>query len=113
VMFLKDETRWPEPEKNIRIATSTELTGGYSEASQPFTDHWVEGPTAIQSDGEWMLYFDRYREHEMGAMRSPDLVEWTDVSDEISFPEDTRHGTVLKITEKELEGLLVRGPGPD
>jgi hypothetical protein len=106
VMFLKDETRWPEPQKSIRIATSSVLAGPYSEASEPVTGHWVEGPTATWNGQDWVLYFDRYRDHAMGAIRSPDLVHWTDISDRIRFPEGTRHGTVLKITRKELEVLL-------
>lgn len=106
VMFLKDETRWPEPEKNIRIATSSALTGGYSSPSGPITANWVEGPTVLQKGRGWILYFDRYREHEMGARYSEDLETWTDVSDSIRFPEGTRHGTVLKITPKELAHLL-------
>ena len=50
VMFLKDETRYPQAEKNIRIATSAELLDNYSTASEPITGNWVEGPTAIKTD---------------------------------------------------------------
>jgi hypothetical protein len=110
VMFLKDETRWPEPEKNIRIAHSPELTGGYSPPSEAITGHWVEGPTVIRTPPGWILYFDRYREHEMGALLSKDLEGWTDISDSISFPEGTRHGTALRITGKELNRLLEAFP---
>jgi len=106
VLFLKDETRWPEPEKNIRIATSNRLTGDYSPPTGPITRNWVEGPTVLKKDGGWLLYFDRYREHEMGARYSEDLETWTDVSESIRFPEGTRHGTVLKITRKELDYLF-------
>lgn len=109
-MFLKDETRWPEPEKNIRIATSPNLLGPYSPPSEPITGHWVEGPTATRApDGGWILYFDRYRDHRMGAVASKDLKSWTDISDQLRFPEGTRHGTVLRITRKELGVLLAAG----
>jgi len=110
ILFLKDETRWPEPEKNIRMATSRELTGPYSEPSVPITRDWVEGPTVARKDGGWILYFDRYREHEMGARYSVDMNEWTDISDKIRFPEGTRHGSVLRISQKELEPLLEAFP---
>lgn len=96
VMFLKDETRWPEPEKNIRIARSDNLTGPYSEPTEPITRNWVEGPTAIESDSGWVVYFDRYIDHEMGARRSADLKDWEDISDQLNFPEGTRHGTIFK-----------------
>jgi hypothetical protein len=105
IMFLKDETRWPEPEKNIRIATSKELTWGYSPPSDPITRNWVEGPTITRTRLGWILYFDKYREHEMGARLSENMKEWDDISDRISFPEGTRHGSVLWISERELERL--------
>jgi predicted GH43/DUF377 family glycosyl hydrolase len=109
IMFLKDETKFPEVKKNIKIARSQELKGNYSEASGPITGHWVEGPTAIKLDSGWMVYFDRYRQHHMGAVWSEDLVNWTDISDRIEFPTGTRHGTVFKIGEDELEKLLENG----
>jgi hypothetical protein len=105
-MFLKNETLLPEEEKNIRIATSEDLYSGYSEASEPITWNWVEGPTAIETEQGWIVYFDQYRKHEMGAILSTDLVNWTDISNHISFPEGTRHGTVFKVTEEILTGLL-------
>ncbi len=97
VMFLKDETKHPKAEKNIRIATSPRLTGPYSDASPPITDHWVEGPTVANTDQGWVVYFDQYTKKQMGAVRSMDLVHWTDISDQLHFPEGTRHGTVLKV----------------
>lgn len=106
LMFLKDETRWPEPEKNIRMASSTGLTGAYSAPTAPITGNWVEGPTAIKTKRGWIVYFDRYREHQMGAISSPDLEHWTDISHELDFPEGCRHGTVLRISRTELERLL-------
>ena len=106
VMFLKDETKYPEAEKNIRISRSEYLTHSYSEPTEPITDNWVEGPTAIETSAGWVVYFDRYTRHEFGAVRSTDLENWTDITEEISFPEGTRHGTVFKITESEFQELL-------
>ena len=40
----------------------------------------------------------------MGA-RSDDLIHWENISDQLTFPEGTRHGTVLKISRAELEKL--------
>lgn len=105
IMFLKNEIKQPEAEKNIRIATSEHLLGPYSSASEPITDNWVEGPTATETDQGWVVYFDRYTKHEMGAVRSTDLKNWMDISDEIQFPEGTRHGTVLKVYKSIMEQL--------
>lgn len=105
IMFLKNEIKQPVAEKNIRIATSEHLLGPYSSASEPITDNWVEGPTATETDQGWIVYFDRYTKHEMGAVRSTDLKNWTDISDEIQFPEGTRHGTVFKVKKSIMEQL--------
>jgi len=105
VMFLKDETRKPA-QKNLRIATSNELTGNYSVPSAPITGkYWAEGPTVIKIGNNWIVYFDKYTEHKYGAVTSTDLKTWTDISEQVSFPQGARHGTVFTITEKEFEGL--------
>ena len=107
-MFLKDETIEP-PEKNIRIARSTELTRNYSKPTAPITgDYWAEGPTPIKIGDYWMVYFDKYRKHKMGAVRSKDLKNWEDISDQIEFPEGTRHGSVFRVNSELLETLKNR-----
>jgi len=105
VMFIKDETREPA-EKNLKLAYADNLEGPYSEASEKITgDYWAEGPTVIKIDGEWYVYFDRYMDHHFGVIKSKDLKNWIDVSDQLVFPEGIRHGTILKISEKELSKL--------
>ena len=98
-MFIKDETLLPEPKKNIRIATSDKLQTQWSPPSEPITQNWVEGPTVMQFNDHWIVYFDRYTEGKMGAVRSSDLKTWTDISDQIQFPEGTRHGTIFNVKE--------------
>lgn len=105
VLFLKDETRYP-PEKNIRIAYSDSLIEGYGEASNPITgDYWAEGPTPVKIKDNWVVYFDKYRKHKMGAVSSKDLIYWEDISDKVSFPKGTRHGTVVEVDLKIIERL--------
>ena len=107
VMFIKDETREPA-QKNLKIAYSKKLTGSYTSASKPFTgNYWAEGPTAYKNGDNWIVYFDKYREHKYGAIQSSDLVNWTDVSDQISVPKGIRHGSILTIKKKELEKILM------
>ena len=108
VLFLKDETRTP-PQKNIRIAISDKLTSDYSKPSQPITgDYWAEGPTPIKVGDYWIVYFDKYRDGKYGAVRSKDLKNWEDISDKISFPEGTRHGTAFKVSMNILAKLKSR-----
>ncbi len=105
IMFLKDETREPA-EKNIRIAKSKNLTGPYSEASAPITgDYWAEGPTTLRMNGSWIVYFDKYTEHAMGAVKSDDLENWDDISSQIAFPEGMRHGSIFKVGHQEFQKL--------
>ncbi len=106
VMFLKNETRYPV-EKNIRVATAKNLKGPYSKPGEPITgNYWAEGPTAIKINGQWVVYFDKYRDHKYGAVTSSDLLHWTDISDKVSFPAGVRHGTVFKISGEEFERMI-------
>ena len=105
IMFLKNETRFPV-EKNIRVATSKKLKGPYSKPGAPVTgNYWAEGPTATKIDGQWIVYFDKYRDRKYGAVSSSDLVHWADISDKVSFPPGVRHGTVFKISLQEFEKM--------
>lgn len=105
VMFMKDETREPA-QKNIRVAYAKKLKGPYTKAGAPITgNYWAEGPTVLKKGDSWMVYFDKYTAHKYGAVSSKDLIHWDDISEQVSFPDGTRHGTVVKITETELEKL--------
>lgn len=108
VMFLKDETKTP-PQKNIRIASATALTGPYSEPSTPITGaYWAEGPTVLIMKNKWLVYFDKYTEHTYGAIESTDLRNWTDVSDRIRLPAGLRHGTIFTISKAQFLCLQAR-----
>ncbi len=106
LMFLKDETLSPKPEKNIRIAESDKLIGNWSQPSEPITTNWVEGPSVMKINDDWIVYFDRYTKHKMGAVSSSDLINWTDISDKINFPEGTRHGTIFKVKESVINKII-------
>lgn len=95
-LIVKDETVTP-PKKHLRIAKAASPTGPFTELSAPFTQDWVEGPTAVRV-GEWTyVYYDVYRDHRYGAVRSRDLKTWENVDKLISFPADARHGTVVRV----------------
>lgn len=109
-LIVKDETRHPV-KKNLRVATGRTPEGPWSKASEPFTISWVEGPSAIRIGGEYLVYFDHYaKPHYYGAARSRDLVTWEDVSREMSFPKEHRHGTVIEVSREIAEGLLKHTP---
>lgn len=105
VMFLKNETLKPE-EKNLRMATASSPEGPWSAASPKITgDYWAEGPSAVDWQGYWYVYFDKYRDHHYGALRSKDLESWEDVSNQIEMPEGIRHGTAFHVPRAVVEGL--------
>jgi len=106
IMFLKDETREPV-QKNLKIAFSDSLIGPYSTASAPITgNYWAEGPTALKYGDNWIVYFDKYRDHKYGAIISSDLKNWTDISTQINLPKGLRHGTILTVRKRHLKRLL-------
>jgi hypothetical protein len=106
IMFLKNENDAPV-EKNLRIATSKSFDKGYSEPTAPITGkYWAEGPTVLRDGANWIVYFDKYRDHKYGAIQSSDLKNWNDVSDKIALPNGIRHGTILAVTEAELSKVL-------
>lgn len=103
-MILKDETQTPV-RKNLRLAWSDQISGPYGPAAAPFTRDWVEGPTALRLGGEWIVYYDMYRDHRYGAVSSRDLRTWKEIDEQISFPAGMRHGTAIEVPERILAGL--------
>ena len=109
-LFLKDETLKPVTRKHLRIARSPQLEGPYTELSEPFTPSWVEGPTALKVGSDYFVYYDEYRKHAYGAVRSKDLKSWEDVSSQLFLPRGTRHGTALPVSRNVLRHLLSATP---
>lgn len=107
VMFLKNENPNP-PEKNIRYTVAAHASGPYpTKVSEPITGkYWAEGPTALEVGDYVYVYFDKYRNHQYGAVRSKDLKTWEDVSDLVSFPSGIRHGTAFKVSLEFLNQLM-------
>lgn len=107
VLFMKDETREPIAQKNLKIAFAKNLTGPFTKASAPITGkYWAEGPTTLKVGSQWVVYFDKYTLHQYGAITSTDLVNWTDISDKITLPKGIRHGTVFTVSKLEVDKLL-------
>jgi hypothetical protein len=102
IMIFKDERRTPE-KKNLRLAFAASPAGPWTGVTETFSDSWVEGPTAVKIGFDWWIYFDRYREHRYGALRTRDWKTFT--PEEVQFPADHRHGTVVRIAEAEARAL--------
>ncbi|MDL2245890.1 glycoside hydrolase family 43 protein, partial [Parabacteroides sp. OttesenSCG-928-J18] len=105
-LFVKNENSNP-PEKNIRVTTSRKPYDFPTAVSDPITgDYWAEGASPLQVGDYIYVYFDKYTQRKYGAVRSQDGVTWEDVSDQIVFPEGTRHGTAFAVKKRVLDSLL-------
>ncbi len=107
ILVVKNENSNPA-EKNIRITKTKNIKDGFPvEVSEPITgNYWAEGPSPLVVGDSLYVYFDKYREHKYGAVRSKDRIHWEDVSSLVSFPKGTRHGTAFRVRRSVLEQLL-------
>ena len=102
-LVLKDERR---PMRRLRVAFSDRILGPYHDISEPITEPFTEGPSAMKIEEEWFVYFDAYSKRKYGAVKTKDFKTWTDVSGKMSFPDGHRHGTVLRVDREILDGLM-------
>ena len=103
VMVLKDNTR---KQRNIKVAFSKTPYGPWSEASEPFTPMYSEGPSTAYVNGWWYIYYDWYRQFIYGAQRTKDFKHFQDQTGAVSFPEGHKHGTVFMAPEELVENLI-------
>lgn len=105
-LVVKDETKNPVARKDLHLAVGDSPEGPFGKAGPTFATNWVEGPSAIQIGGEYYVYFDHYGNPQYyGAVKSADLEHWQDVSQQVSFPRGTRHGTVLKVPASVIQQI--------
>jgi beta-xylosidase len=106
LLFMKNETSNP-CEKNIRVAVGDNIFSDFKKVSPPLTGaYWAEGPSALKVNGKWIVYFDKYKTNQFGAVSSSDLVHWQDISDSLSFPSGCQHGSVAPVARDRLRHLL-------
>lgn len=98
IMVFKDERRNP-PKKNLRLAFASSPAGPWERVTESFSPAWVEGPSVARIGDEWWIYYDHYTNpRHYGATRTRDWKTFEEVKTGLSFPEDHRHGTVVKIS---------------
>lgn len=105
IMIFKDERKTPL-QKKLRLAFAESPGGPWTGVTEPFTKDWVEGPSALSTSQGWLIFFDHYaKPHYYGAYRTRDWQHFEDVTSQTSFPEDHRHGTAARISEREYKSL--------
>jgi len=110
--IIKDETKFPEPKKHLRLAPAESVQGPIDPLGPAFTPPglWVEGPTAVKIGDWYVVYFEAYIKKYYCAMRSKDLRTWEDITDRVQFvapgtPERMKHGSVIAVPRELIERL--------
>jgi hypothetical protein len=103
VLVFKDNTR---PERNILAAFGKTPAGPYGDMAGRFTEMFTEGPSVAKVNDEWLIYFDAYRNKTYNAVATTDFRTFTGVNDKISIPQGHKHGTILKVPESILKGIM-------
>ncbi|MCM8568493.1 glycoside hydrolase family 43 protein [Gramella jeungdoensis] len=105
VLVMKDNTR---PNRNLLVGFAADPLGPYYDFSQPFTGFLTEGPTVIQQDGKYIIYYDNYGKKTFSAVETDDFVDFKNIDEKIELPEGHKHGTITKIPKQILDGLLAK-----
>ncbi len=86
--------------------TAAAPEGPYSKPAEPIVPRdWIEGPSAIDLGGRWIVYFDCYRKGCYGAAVWADLEQWDDITAQLKFPGRARHGTILRVDRSVVDRL--------
>lgn len=102
VLVLKDNTR---PNRNLKVAFGEDALGPYKNVSETFSPKLTEGPTVVKVKNDWLIYFDAYGQKIYSAYKTSDFKTFKDVTKEVSIPEGHKHGTIIKVKRKVIEGL--------
>ena len=100
-MVFKDERNEPL-HRWLEVASGPTLAGPWSGIGHAFTESWSEGPSVVRVGRQYIVYYDHYRDPKRyQAARSADFEHWTPMAEEVHFPEGCKHGSFLRITQKE------------
>lgn len=102
VLLLKDNTR---PQRNIRVAFGDTPLGPWRDISTNLTAKLTEGPCALKIGDDWLIYYESYNARHYTSMRTRDFKTFTDVTGEMTFPANLKHGTAFVATKKDLDYL--------
>lgn len=104
VLVAKDNRK---ANSNLRVAFARHAEGPYTNPlSRPFTGIFAEGPSVSRVGDTYYIYYDLYRRHIYGASTTRDFIHFTDVTDQVSFPQGHKHGTTFRAPASIVEGLL-------
>ena len=102
-LIIKDNTR---PNRHLKVAFGKSPLGPFENISEPYSGYLSEGPTVVQQDGKYIIYYDNYGEKNYKAVRTQDFKTFEDVSAKIKLPEGHKHGTITTISKSILKVLI-------
>ncbi|MFI1745645.1 glycoside hydrolase family 43 protein [Thalassobellus sediminis] len=102
-LIIKDNTR---PNRNLKVAFGKTPLGPFENISEPYSGFLSEGPTVLEQDGKYIIYYDNYGEKNYKALSTLDFKTFEDISVDIKLPEGHKHGTISTISEDILKGLI-------
>jgi autotransporter-associated beta strand protein len=112
VLFCKDERNGYKYVYKTPVSTSP--TGPYlSSPLQRASPSGVsaEGPTVIKIGNTWYCYSDPYNNGAYMAMSSTDdMATWTNITANVTFPSNTRHGNVFAVPRSAADYLIANAP---
>ena len=109
-LVLKDNSR---AHRFLRMAFADNPLGPWSEAGEPFTGRYAEGPNVLKLSDYYYIFFDAYC-HESNpnpctpsydAVKTKDFNTFVNATSEVSFPEGHKHGTIFKASEEILKNV--------
>ncbi len=103
VLVLKDNTR---PMRNLKVAFGESPLGPWKNISEPYTGFLTEGPTVVQVNGDYLIYYDDYGNKKYGCSRTVDFKNFENISDQVKLPEGHKHGTIFKASQAVVEALM-------
>jgi hypothetical protein len=103
---MKDE-RWPEScptGKTIRLSSSENLTGPYSDPGPPITPSWYEAPSLVPklNNTGWYLYAESYP-NEYKLFEADSISgSWSSVNCNL---DKVRHGCIIRLDEEQFNNI--------
>ncbi len=91
---------------NLFCAFGKSPKGPFGNPSQTFAPTYSEGACVVKLADEWVIYCDEYALDRYGAFSTKDFRTFTDIADRVSVPHGHKHGTIFKVKESILNGLL-------
>jgi signal transduction histidine kinase len=103
-LIFKDETV-----NHLRMAVGDNPYGPFGKPGPTFETDYAEGPTAFRLGSQVVICFHVISEIRCGAVKTPDMEHWEDISSGMFLPHGSEQGTVLEVSGEKLKPLLEAG----